>query len=528
MSSEQSLGSDGLDLAVGLDEDDIERRKRLLGFDAVDERRLADLESLLEETHEAVVEEFYGSPEDERSCEDLEQSSATRSTLKRSQRIAPFSTATGGYGREYFEKRARVGKLHAVHDVSLPRYVGQYGVYCDRVVNRIGERVKRQVVAEIESWFDRRTDGGLGRLAGAVGLGDDGTDADGLETAVREAVDEGLNDVRSLLRVVTLDVQAATEAYADSYDRDLEAAVDRHERLARDVEADVERPLAELEEASEGIARRAEAISQHTERQADSVEDAATEIDEISAAAEEVATVAARTREESERTERLAADGVDSATGALVELDAIEEATDRVTEAVEDLESRTDEIDETLERLDTLAQRTAMLASTAKIESSRSSADDDALAIIADEVRSFSEQTKADLEAIEESLEGVTEGTEKAVERVAETDERVDAGAERVRETVESFEEIHEAARSTAAGMDDLAVAADQQAHSIEATAESVDRLAESADRVAAAAESVAAASEQQTASLRTVSDAVSNLTDSDPVETSLVPEPTR
>ncbi|WP_254762186.1 globin-coupled sensor protein [Natrinema marinum] len=508
---------------IGLDDAEIAWRKEFIGFDADDERRLSELEPLLRDNREEIADDFYENVlRYEGTREVVDRSPKGVDALKQTQQAYLVSLATGDYDRSYFQNRARIGKLHELLDMPLKHYVGQYGVYYDLILSRLNERVQDRVVDAIEEWAEereaQREGSGLERFVGALGLGDEDDGADGLEDsfeeAVRGAIDDGMMDVLSLLRIINLDLQIATDTYVDSYAQRLEESIERRERLAREVERDVQQPITDLYDSSQVVARRAEAISDHTESQAAGVTRAANELNEVSAAVEEVASVADEVREESDRTERLAADGVDAADDALDELEAIEDATDRVAEAVDALAERTDEIDEVVERLDDLAERTTVLAANAKIESSRGDAGGETMGVIASEVRSFAEQTKSDLSEIESAVEAVREEAAATVETTEETVARVDAGTDRVRETVDSLEAIHESAEETAAGMEDVAAAADQQARGVEVAAETLEDLSNSADQVASAAESVAAASEQQTASLREVRDSVARLTD--------------
>ncbi|WP_254521408.1 globin-coupled sensor protein [Natrinema caseinilyticum] len=509
---------------IGLDDSEIAWRKAFIGFDEVDERRLSDLEPLFRANREEIADDFYENVlQYDQTREIVDRSPKGIDALKRTQQAYLVSLSTGRYDRDFFENRARIGKLHELLDMPLKQYVGQYGVYYDLILSRLNERVQRQVVDAIEEWADERDadgdDGGLERLAGALGFRGDAEADDGLEESfeatVREAIDDGMMDVLSLLRIINLDLQVATDTYVDSYARRLEDSIERRERLAREVERDVRRPIADLHDSSEVVARRAEAISDHTESQAAGATRAATELTEVSAAVEEVASVAGEVREESDRTERLAAAGVEAADGALAELEAIEAATDRAADAAADLADRTDEIDEVVDRLDDLAERTTLLAANAKIESSRSdAASSRTMGVIASEVRSFAQRTKADLAEIEDAVEAVREDAAATVETTGETVARVDAGTDRVRETVDSLDEIHDSATETAGGMEDVAAAADQQARGVEVTAETLEDLSDSAEQVASAAESAAAASQQQTASLREVRDTVARLTD--------------
>ena len=532
MQPEQTFGEGGLNGfldvdelvdRVGLDEDEVEWRKHFIGFDEDDEERLSDLEPLLRENRQEISDDFYENVlQYEGTRKVINRSPKGVEALKETQQAYLVSLATGDYDLSYFENRTRIGKLHEMLDMPLKHYVGQYGVYYDLLLSRMNERVQNQVVDAIEAWAAERDDdtseGGLGRFAGALGFGggDDDTD-DGLEesfeAAVRDAIDDGMMDILSLLRIINLDMQIATETYVDSYAKRLEESIERRKRLAHEVETDVQAPLSELHESGEIVAKRAEAISQHTESQAAGVTRAARELDEVSAAVEEVASVADEVSDESSRTEQLAAEGVEAADDALDELEEIENATDRVADAADSLAERTEEIDEVVDRLDDLAERTTVLAANAKIESSRSGGDGDTMGVIANEVRSFAEQTKSDLAEIETAVEALREDASATVATTEETVMRVDAGTDRVRETVHSLESIHESAQKTATGMEDVAAAADQQARGVEATAETIADLSQSADQVASAAESVAAASQEQTASLREVRNSVARLT---------------
>ncbi len=515
---------------IGLTAEEIAWRKAFIGFDKADEQRLSDLEPMLRENREAIADDFYDSIlQFEEAVEVIGRSPKGVDALKQTQQAYLISLATGDYDQAYFENRARIGKLHEMLDMPLKQYIGQYGVYYDLIMSRLNERVQDQVVEAIEEWAaerDDEDDGGIGRLATALGFGEGETDENGLdesfEETVRGEIDDAMLDILALLRIINLDMQIATDTYVDSYAQRLEDSIERRKRLAHEVETDVQEPINELHTASDVVARRAEAISTQTSRQATAIDGAATEISEVSAATQEVASVADELREQSNRTENLAAEGASAGDEALTELEAIEASIDDVSTAVSSLDERTNEIDEVVTRLDELAQRTTMLAKNAKIEGTRSASAGNAtgpLQVIADEVESFADQTKSDLAAIQSAVEAVRADAAETIETTEETVARVDTGSERIRETVDSLETIHDSAQSTAAGMEDVAEATDQQARSIESIADSIDNLSDAADQVATAAESVAAASQEQTASLREVSGNVERLTDEQPAE---------
>ena len=518
----QFLAADELIDRIGLDADEIAWRKEFVGFDEEDERRLEDLETLLRENQDEIADDFYDKIlQYKQTRAVINRSPKDVPALKQTQRAYLVSLSTGEYDQSFFANRARVGKLHEILDMPLKQYVGQYGVYYTLLLDRLNDRAQAQVVDAIEEWVEEQDSdgGGLGGFVNALGFG--GDDDDGLEESfektVRDAVDDGMMDVLSLLRIINLDMQIATDTYVDSYAQRLEDSIERRQQLAREVEEDVQGPIEELHEAGGVIASRAQTISSHTAAQARNTNQAATELGELSAAVEEVASVANEVRSESNRAEQLTAEGVDAADDALDELEAIEDATTDVTQSAADLETRTEEIDAVLERLDDVAERTTVLAKNAKIEASRSGdSNSGTMGVIANEVESFAEQTKRDLAAIEDAVEGVRRDAMKTVETTEETAERIDDGTDRVRETMDSLEEIHTAVGQTATKMEDIAAATDQQARNVESAATTVEEISQTADQVADATESVAAASEEQTASLQSVGETVSRLTDDD------------
>lgn len=356
-------------------------------------------------------------------------------------------------------------------------------------------------------------------LVSALGFGDDQPEGidESFEETVRGAIDDGLLDVLSLLRLINLDMQIATDTYVDSYAKRLEDAIERRKRVAREVEEDVHGPIEELHDASSVIAERAERMGDLATTQATNTGRAADELGELSAAIEGVATVADDVREESERTERLTAEGVAAAEDAIDELEAIEEATTAISRSADDLERSTDAIEAVLERLDAVAERTTILAKNAKIEAARADGTDaQTMTVLADEVESFAEETRDDLAAVGDAVEGVRDAAVETVDTTAETVDRIDDGSARVRDAMDSIEASHESARTTAARMEDVAAATDQQARNVERAAATVDDIAETADDVADAASSVAAASQQQTASLEDLGETVERLTDED------------
>jgi heme-based aerotactic transducer len=505
---------------IGLDDEEIAWRKRYVGFDEADERRLSNMESLFRENGDAIADAFYENlTRYEQTAAVIERSPKDVEALKRTQRAYLVSLATGDYDESYFRNRARIGKLHELLDMPLKQYVGQYGLYYDLILSRVDERVQTQVVDAIEAWAAEREadDGGIERLVGALrGLGGrddaspDGLD-ESLEATVRDAIHDGMQDVLAVLRVLNLDLQVASDTYVDSYSQRLERAVDAQRTLAAEVEEAVEDPVADLRSKSASVADSAATIHDHAESQAAQADDAATDVEEVSAAAEEVAAVADGVRETSEDAADQAAAGVAAGERARDALGEVEDTADDLLAAAERVETRAADIEAVVDRLESVVDRTAVLATNAKVEATRSTGGD-AAATIADELESFVAQTREDLDEVGEAAERVRVEAATTRETVETASDAVADGHEEIDAAVDSLEDLEAAVADAAAGMEEVAAAADQQAESVLALSETVDDLADAADAVASEAEVVAAASDQQAERVREVAATVEKL----------------
>lgn len=186
---------------IGLDESDIEWRKKFVGFDEDDERRLARMTPLFDSLADELAEEFYdhltGFPE---SVEVLERSDRTIEQLKRTQKryvrslgeYAYDETTDPGYGLQYFRQRATIGRLHSMLDMPAKQYIG---------ATLIHEEVL------IDALFDHLVEGLRHDLDGTAG------------SEVVDTVTEMRDDLMSFLKIMNLDLQVAMDTYQQSESR---------------------------------------------------------------------------------------------------------------------------------------------------------------------------------------------------------------------------------------------------------------------------------------------------------------------
>src|SRR6056297_745105 len=170
--------NDGLDVealvdGIGLDAAEIRWRKEFLGFDEEDERRLGRYEGAFAANAEQIADDFYENlTAHDQTLDVIGGSDKGVEQLKRTQSAYLVTLAGGEYGPEYFEDRARIGKIHDMLEMPMKHYLGQYGVYYDLILPLIG---------------DRLTDSLTDRLSETLGDAAPG-EADGVGDAVEAAI----------------------------------------------------------------------------------------------------------------------------------------------------------------------------------------------------------------------------------------------------------------------------------------------------------------------------------------------------
>ena len=222
---------------IGLDADEIAWRKEFVGFDEEDERRLSRYEDAFAENADQIADDFYENLTGHQQTVDvIGRSEKGLEQLKRTQSAYLVTLAEGDYGEEYFEDRARIGKIHDMLEMPMKHYLGQYGVYYDLILPLIGDRL-------VDSLTDR--------------LAPDGVDEeldDATAAAVEAEVDDAIEDLLSVLRIVNLDMQVVTDTYIHSYSEKLSEEVERNNRLMAEVEDEVREPIADLRESATHVA----------------------------------------------------------------------------------------------------------------------------------------------------------------------------------------------------------------------------------------------------------------------------------
>jgi heme-based aerotactic transducer len=489
---------------IGLDRQEIEWRKDFVNFDAEDARRLADLEGLFRENQEEIAERFYDNLTDyEQTQSVIGRSEKGVDALKQTQKAYLVTLADGEYGLDYFANRARIGKLHDMIDMPLKHYLGQYGVYYNLLVPLIQERIEAGIAEAFED------------ATGADGRESDAEfDVDALQSAVVDEVDDGMADVLSLLRIINLDMQVATDTYVQSYSEQFEQAVEKRKRLSQEVEADVRKPVQELEVAAADAAESTQQISELADEQSAEMADAASEISDLSATVEEISATANEVGTASDEAESLTERGASSADEALAVIQSVSDSAEAVTEDMNRLRERVEEIDDIVTVINEVADQTNLLALNASIEAARAGEAGEGFAVVADEVKSLAEESQEQAGQIEDQITGIREETEETVDSLEETIDELDDGVDQVESAMDHLSDIATAVEEVSTGIDEVADVTEQQATKTESVATMVEDAARTADEVANEVDGVATATEQQESMVEAIATAVERLGD--------------
>ncbi len=514
------VDADELLESIGLSEDEIRWRKDHVDFGEEDAERLAALESTFRNHRDDIADRFYEKlTQSDRTLEVFGRSPKGIEQLKQTQRAYIVTLGAGEYDEEYFQNRARIGKLHDLLEMPLNYYIGQYGVYYALLLEVLDERMQENVIDAIRKWTAEEVQGderGMGkRLLGALGGTANEADADdvstSLEETVRDEIHDGMCDLLAVLRILNLDMQVAVDTYVDSYSGQLEASIDRREQLAQDVQQDVWSPLRDLNTAAGEIADSAERINVQADDSAVEIAEIADEVATLGAATEEIASTAGSAQRKAHRVQTTARRGRTDADRAITE---VTEVAHEVAEEIEELDRSIGDVDDTLDLVDEITGRTRQIGREATLQSTQTTRDPEKLREFADEVKTFATETERQLDAIRERVESIHEPIEAPAERAAASIDEMESGAERIKSCVDTLAEIVETVDEATGSIDEIATATDTQAESAERVAAAADEAAGEIEEISGEIGSVAAATEEQKAQLVQIVQTIKQLTD--------------
>jgi methyl-accepting chemotaxis protein len=186
----------------------------------------------------------------------------------------------------------------------------------------------------------------------------------------------------------------------------------------------------------------------------------------------------------------------------LVQMDAIQHATNDSANVIRELEGKSNQIGEIVQLITSIADQTNLLALNAAIEAARAGEHGRGFAVVADEVRKLAENSGTAASQISGLIAEIQDGTHAAVDSMEAGTRTVTQGVSELTGTVEAVQKIVEESNRVAQMAENIAAAAEQQSASIEEVTATVDEVASISQQAAAGTEETSAAVEQQNASM--------------------------
>jgi heme-based aerotactic transducer len=479
--SRRTVDGSSLTADIGIDEAEIDWRTEFTRFDRTDRERLEAMSGTFERIADDLVEEFYDHLQSHaEAVAVLDSSSKPVEALKKSQREYLLDLGRGEYGQGYFDRRARIGKIHEMLDLDPKMYLGAYTIYYEGIADAIA--------ADIEDEFSSE------------------------ETA---AVETALSRFVSALKIMNLDQQVAVDTYIHSYSERVETELEARANLQREVRDELEKPIDGLQEGTEQVLEGTEEIATLADTQAESASQAANEVGNLSATIEEVASTADDVTARSERADELATEGRSSAEDAIETMAGVTDAAEAVTDDVETLHERVEEIDAVVDVIDDIAEQTNLLALNASIEAARAGEAGSGFAVVADEVKSLAEDSQKQAGRIDEMVSEIQTDALETVESLEETNDAIGESTEEVTAVLERLEDIAAAIEDATDGIQEVSRAMDEQAASTEEIASMVDELADSSEALTDELGSITDANREQKRSVDEIAETVGRLTES-------------
>lgn len=207
---------------------EIESRKRLVGFTDEDAALLSDLKDIFRQAADSVVDHFYAHITRVPELSQIISKHSTVDRLKKTQKEYFLGLANGKYDVAYFRERFRIGKTHDRIKLKPKYYIAAYSLYYNMVLPLI-------------------------------------------EKAFREDPTAMMKHTQAFLKIVNLDMQLAIESYISAYlevNSVITTLKDTSENVTN-VAKDLATSTSEISIASDDLAQRVVDISAESQSQAE-------------------------------------------------------------------------------------------------------------------------------------------------------------------------------------------------------------------------------------------------------------------
>lgn len=274
----------------------------------------------------------------------------------------------------------------------------------------------------------------------------------------------------------------------------------------REAAAEMARTSDEAGNAIAEVAQSISAISEGASHQVDLVTRSGSVVREIEGQIRDATEHASEAQRQSAETEKLAEEGLASASEVEQAMQSVREGSLVTSEVIRSLGEKSADINQIVHAITDIAAQTNMLALNASIEAARAGDQGRGFANVAEEVRVLAEDAQSSAEQIAALVREIRLQTEQAVEAMEDGAVRVEEGFETVNRNRQTFFDISGAVRTLAASSNEIGELSEGIARGTRQVREQIEQVASVAEHSSASTQEVSASTQQTSAAAEEVS----------------------
>ena len=206
--------------------------------------------------------------------------------------------------------------------------------------------------------------------------------------------------------------------------------------------------------------------------------------------------------------------GEKEVTGAVKQMELIEQSVSQSAQVIEELGKESDKIGTIVDAISQIAEQTNLLALNAAIEAARAGEHGRGFAVVADEVRKLAAQSSSSAGEISSLIGSIQEQARNAVSVMQDGVSQVQNGVGAVNGAGNSFKDIAGMVEQVVDETTEMERTVASLAKNTSTIADAINKISEMSRNVASEAESVSAATEEQTATMNEIAGASRRLTE--------------
>ena len=249
---------------------------------------------------------------------------------------------------------------------------------------------------------------------------------------------------------------------------------------------EVQRHLADLEEASASIAQKTSHTSSKAEEQTSNIEQVLTAIHQMQHAVQEIAGNAALTSDATEQANTDADSSGKVIRQSMSEIGVLARDIEQVVQAITKLEAESRNIVSVLEVIGGIADQTNLLALNAAIEAARAGDAGRGFAVVADEVRTLASRTQQSTKDIHDMIMRLQAGVNDSVKamsnaktQVSETEQHAESASQYLERIVSGIANINDMAIQIAAATEQQSTVAEHVNQTVNGISQNATELSD-------------------------------------------------